>query len=514
MPKIVKPSLDEEKALMRDLWSPEIADDPEAFVLYNYPWGKKDTPLEKFKGPRGWQRESLQELKQHIARNKGLVDLDLLPEMYREADASGRGIGKSAFSAWLCDWNMSCHIGSTTVVTANTEQQLKSRTWAELGKWRTLALNSHWFEWQALSLKPHDWFAEALKRDLNIDTGYYYAQAQLWSEENPDAFAGVHNPHGVMVIFDEASGIPAPIWTVTEGFFTEPEMHRYWFAFSNPRRNTGAFYECFHKYRDSWRRRHIDGRRVEGTDPAIYDGIIAKYGADSDEARIEVYGQFPKQGDKQFISREVINNAVTRNVEADNHAGLIMGVDVARFGGDRSVIRFRQGRDARSFPVYKYKGLDNMQLAYRCAEMIDKFKPDAVCIDAGNGTGVIDRLRDLGYKVHEVWFGAKSSTDEWANKRTEMWALMREWLGGGCIDNDSELIDDLAGPEYRFQGRSDKQMLEPKEDMKRRGMASPDDGDALACTFAVKVSRKDRPTFRGANRGKIAPGSDYDVLSH
>ena len=114
-----------------------------------------------------------------------------------------------------------------------------------------------------------------MERDLKVDRTYWYADAALWKEENPDVFAGAaHNPLGLMLLFDEASGIPAPIWKVALGFFTEPEMDRYWFVFSNPRRNIGAFFECFHKDQDFWRTRQIDSRTVEGTDRMVYDAIL------------------------------------------------------------------------------------------------------------------------------------------------------------------------------------------------------------------------------------------------
>lgn len=496
---------------MTEIWDPRLAEDPELFVKFIYPWGKPGTPLQNFKEPRAWQLDELQGIAQHIKENKERIRIGQIPEVYRSATVSGRGPGKSALTAWLNHWMMSTVLGATCINTANTEQQLKSRTWAELGKWMTLSLNSHWFDRNALSLRPAPWFEESLKKDLKIDTGYYYAQAQLWSEENPDAFAGVHNHNGTLVIFDEASGIPAPIWTVTEGFFTEPVLHRYWFCFSNPRRNTGAFFECFHKNRSYWRRRHIDSRTVEGTDVAVLNKIIEQHGDDSDAARVEVKGEFPKQGDKQFISREIIQGALERELEQDPHAALTMGVDPARYGDDATVIRFRRGRDGRSIPPIKLKGADNMKVANMCAELIHKYDPDAVCIDVGNGTGIIDRLREMGYKVHEVGFGTSSDSEEYANKRTELWALMRDWLRGGSIDNDSDLSDDLAGPEYKFQGRSDKIMLETKEEMKRRGFASPDDGDALACTFAVRVARKDLHSAKG-KKARVASGLDYSIF--
>jgi hypothetical protein len=504
----------DEKKLMTELWDPQLADNLEAFVMFVFPWGKDNTPLARFEGPRTWQRDELQAITEHLKTQNERALIGLTPTMYQSATVSGRGIGKSSLVSWLNLWMMTTRLGSTSITSANTEDQLKSKTWAELGKWHTLAINAHWFERNTLALKPAQWFEKELKRQLKIDTGYYYAQAQLWSEEKPDSFAGAHNHNGELVVFDEASGIPEPIWTVTEGFFTEPIVNRFWLCFSNGRRNTGSFFECFHKHRNYWRRRHIDSRTVEGTDVAKLEQILTKYGEDSDEARIEVKGQFPRQGDRQFISREAVENATLRPVQIDAHAPLIMGVDVARFGDDKSVIRFRKGRDGRSIPALKFKGLDNMELANECAHWITKLNPDAVCIDAGNGTGVIDRLREMGYKVHEVWFGSKSPDDEYSNLRTAIWARVREWLGGGSIDDDSDLIDDLAGPQYKFAGASDKIMLESKEEMKKRGLASPDDGDALACTFAIKVAHRDLRTARrsGQNRARVARDVDYRIF--
>jgi hypothetical protein len=502
----------DEQRLLNRMLSLELAEDPEAFVLYAFPWGVPNTPLANVQGPRTWQRDELKAITEHIQKNKVRMSQKLEPLVYQSATASGRGVGKSSLVAWINLWMMSTKLGSTCINAANSEDQLKSKTWAELGKWHTMAINSHWFDRQAMSLRPFEWFEKALKDQLKIDTGYYYCKAQLWSEEKPDTFAGAHNPLGMLVIFDEASGIPENIWSVTEGFFTEPVLHRYWFCFSNPRRNSGSFFQCFHKHRDFWKRRNLDSRKVEGTDKNLLNQILLKHGDDSDEARIEVKGEFPRQGDRQFISREVVEGAASRELEQDDHAGLIMGVDPARFGDDSTVICFRQGRNARVLPVVKMKGADNMAVANRCGDLINKYNPDAVCIDAGNGTGIIDRLREMGFKVHEVWFGSASEEPEWANKRTDLWHKLREWLKGGCIENDQELIDDLTTPEYKFQGHSDRIRLETKEEMKSRGMASPDYADALACTFAVRVARKDRLTARSAIRQRVAKDLDYSIF--
>jgi hypothetical protein len=509
-------SAKDEQALMTFLWSPDIADNPYAFVMAAFPWNKPGTPLEGKHGPRAWQTRWLKRIAAHIKAGELAQAKRESHTMLKGAVASGRGIGKSALVSWLVLWMLTTRLGATTIVTANNEQQLKSRTWAEVGFWHTLAINSHWFEKQAMALKPAPWFEDLLKKQLKIDTGYFYAQAQLWSEETPDAFAGIHNHKGVCLIFDEASGIPPAIWKVSEGFFTEKTIDRYWLAFSNPRRNSGTFFECFHRQRDVWVTENIDARTVEENDAAVYAAIIAQYGPDSDEARVEVYGQFPKQGDRQFISREAISLAATRELPPeDRGAPLVMGCDIARFGDDECVVRWRQGRDARTRPAIRWKSMDLVYSANRIAELIDETKPDSVAIDGGGvGGGVVDILKDRGYRVVEVQFGSKADDDRYGNKRTEIWGRMRDWLGEGCIEDDGRLADDLSAPEYGFaSATSDKLMLESKEKMKSRGYHSPDDADALALTFAVRVSRSDTRTSRsGGRRSRVAEGLDYSVL--
>jgi len=504
----------QERELMLELWNPAIAEDLLRFVMFVYPWNAPGTPLEGINGPRRWQAQYLDDISQHIADNRNAIDMGAVPAVMRCSTVSGRGPGKSALVSWLVNWQMTCNIGSTTIVTANTESQLKTKTWAEVGKWHTLAINSHWFDRSALSLKPAAWFDTAVKRDLKIDTGYYYAQAQLWSEENPDGFAGAHNPLGMQVIYDEASGIHEKIFGVTEGFFTEPVLHRYWHLFSNGRRPSGAFFETHHKNRDAWRRRQIDSRTVEGTDPAVYQHIIDQNGIDSDPVRVEVLGQFPKQGERQFISRTAVVEAQRRPLIKDPNAPLIMGVDIARFGNASSVIRWRQGRDARSIPRVTAKGYDSVKMENLIAEWIDKTDPDGVCIDAGNtGSAICDGLKARGYKIHEVWFGAKSPDEAWANLSTYMWAEIRAWLPGGCLDDSPDLLTEMPAREYDFVGRSSTVILESKEKMADRGLPSPDDTDALGCTFVKKFARRDaRAGVHHQRKVATAQGMDYNLF--
>jgi hypothetical protein len=190
-----------------------------------------------------------------------------------------------------------------------------------------------------------------------------------------------------------------------------------------------------------------------------------------------------------------------------------MGCDIARHGDDRSVFRFRKGRDARSIPPIRHAKRDNMVIANEIAHAIDRYKPNAVNIDAGSGTGVIDRLREMGYRVNEIWFGNAAGRPEWANRRTEMWAEVRDWLGGGCIDKDPQLFTDLTAPEQDFFGKAkDQIMLESKESLKSRGFKSPDEGDALALTFAVRVSRRDTRTSKQLSRTRLASDVDYALF--
>ena len=471
---------------MARLWTPALSNDPLAFVMFAYPWGQAGTPLEHFTGPRKWQREVLSALKEHIKQNNGKIDYDTL----RLAVASGRGIGKSALVSWLTIWMLSTRIGSTTIISANSESQLRSVTWAEITKWLAMSINSHWFEVSATRLMPAKWLTELVERDLKKGTRYWGVEGRLWSAENPDAYAGVHNYDGVMVIFDEASGIEESIWAVTGGFFTENTPNRFWLAFSNPRRNSGYFYEAFNSKRDFWHGKQVDARTVEGTDKQVYEQIIAEYGEDSPQARVEVYGEFPSAGEDQFIGASVIDDAASRPRYKDETAPIVIGVDPARGGADATVIVVRQGRDLVA--IKRYHGEDTMAIVGRVIEAIEEFKPVLAVIDEGGlGYGILDRLHEQRYKVVKgVNFGWKAKNPiMWGNKRAEIWGAMREWLKTAAVQEDRQLKNDLTGPKTKPDSTGTI-YLESKKDMKSRGLASPDAADALAVTFAFPVASR------------------------
>jgi hypothetical protein len=293
-----------------------------------------------------------------------------------------------------------------------------------------------------------------------------------------------------MVIFDEASGIDDSIWAVTSGFFTENTPNRFWLAFSNPRRNTGYFFECFNSKRDFWKTKIVDARTVEGTDKAVYEQIIEEYGADSSQAAVEVYVSFPSAGDDQFISSQVVDDAMKRERYKDETAPVVIGVDPARFGSDSTVIAVRQGRDIVT--IKRFKGDDTMTVVGNVIECIEEFRPALVVIDEGGlGAGIVDRLKEQRYKIKGVNFGNKSANPiMYGNKRAEMWGKMKDWLRSASIPKDRFLKTDLVSPMIKPDSRGTI-FLESKKDMKARGLASPDAADAICVTFAFPVAHRE-----------------------
>lgn len=234
---------------------------------------------------------------------------------------------------------------------------------------------------------------------------------------------------------------------------------------------------------------------------------------------------FSASGDDQLLSLTDAEAASHRKHAPGSmdYAPRIIGVDPARFGGDRSVIFMRQGLQA--FTPLVFRGIDNMELAGHVAQKIDSWMSDAVFIDSGAGAGVIDRLRQLGYDVNEVNFGGKPSDNRYTNKRTEMWYELADWVrSGGAIPNDNALKLELATPTYKFD-TSNRIALESKDEIKKRlpGAGSPDLADALALTFAFPVAKK--RLFSPNNRHDYDPiarsqscltrsGADYDPLAN
>ena len=447
--------------------------DPLLFVQAAFNWGQNELANHSI---LDWQKEIL------INLREGIINLS---EAVQIAVSSGHGIGKSALVSWLILWAISTKPNTKGVITANTEHQLKSKTWAELAKWHRLSIVEDMFEVSKTAIFSTD---KRYEKTWRID-------AIPWSEHRPEAFAGLHNQGGrILIIFDEASAIPTCIWEVAEGAMTDKNTEIFFLCFGNPTRNDGRFFECFGRFRHRWITKKVDSRTVPITDKRQIDKWVADYGIDSDFVKIRVLGEFPSGGSASLIKRDDILEAESRQIEESAYinAPRILGVDVARFGEDKTVIARRQG--LKLYDLKKYSSLDTMEVADAVIREIISFKPEAVFIDLGGvGAGVYDRLKWLNYNVIGVDFAGKPERkDKYINKRAEMWGEMAEWLKYADIPVDSDLREDLAGPTYYFRGDNAQILLEKKQDMKKRGLASPDCADALALTFAAKINNTSR----------------------
>lgn len=453
--------------------------DPLGHVLYVYPWGVPGTELEQHKGPRQWQRDVLDSIGQQL--RDGAADLG---EVIREAVASGHGIGKSALVSWIIKWALDTREDTRGVVTANTDTQLRTKTWPEVGKWNRLSLTSHWFTHTATAL-----ISTAKGHDKN-----WRFDAVPWSEGNTEAFAGLHNAgKRLVLIFDEASAIADKVWEVAEGALTDELTEIIWAAFGNPTRNTGRFRECFRKFKHRWRHKQIDSRTVEGTNKSQLEKWIEDYGVESDFVKVRVRGLFPNMSAKQFIGETDVSAAYGRHLRPEQYdfAPKIISCDPAWEGDDELVIAIRQGLHFRILRVIP-KNDNDIEIANILARIEDEERADAVFIDGGYGTGIVSAGRTMDRDWALVFFSQQSGDPGCLNKRAEMWKEMRDWLkSGGAIPEDPTLRDDLASPETvpRLDG---KLQLEPKDAMKKRGLPSPNRADALALTFAYPVQHKPR----------------------
>lgn len=454
-----------------------LTHDPLAFVYFAYPWGELGTPLEDMEGPDEWQIQILKDIGEQLKKGKDLQTA------IQEAVASGHGIGKSALISWLIHFAISTHENTRGVVTANTEGQLRTKTWPELSKWHNMFIAKDLFTYTATAIFSSD---KDYEKTWRID-------AIPWSKNSPESFAGLHNQgNRILVLFDEASAIDDVIWEVTEGALTDANTEIIWCAFGNPTRNSGRFRECFRKYRKFWNTYQIDSRTVKISNKAKIEEWLEAYGEDSDFFKVRVRGVFPSASDLQFISTEIADKAQKQVYKQGQfeHLPVIIGVDPAWTGSDSLEIVMRQGYSMKSLASIP-KNDDDWRMAQLIAQFEDEYKADAVFIDMGYGTGIYSIGKQLGRKWRLIEFGGKSNDPVYLNMRAYMWGQMKEWLreGGSIPPNDQALYDDIVGPEAIID-KNGRIQLESKKDMKDRGLPSPNKGDALALTFAARVVKK------------------------
>lgn len=351
-------------------------------------------------------------------------------------------------------------------------------------------------------------------REGDLSIGYPNgSRVMLCGADNPEALRGTYHDG---VVIDEMADFRPDVWSA----IIRPTLadRRGWAFFIGTPKGMNQFRELYeyatlpptHKKHDpEWlglmyradETGLIDEAELESSRRTQSDAIF----------RQEWLCDFSAAADNVLITIDVVSAATRKSITQREIDGLpkIVGVDVARFGDDRSVIQKRQGLAALE-PIVM-QGLDNMEVVGRVAAVIQEWKPDAVFIDAGRGEGVIDRLRQLGFeRIIEINFGAKPTDPSYRNKRSEMWDAMAKWFAaGGGIPNIPDLKTDLCVPTYRYDS-TNRFALESKDAIKARGMRSPDLGDALSLTFAMPVVKPD-DRFRHA-RAYSQYESSYDPL--
>lgn len=464
--------------------------DPLGFVEQFFPWGKPGTSLAGETGPDEWQRDHLTRIGDKLRAGGDLG------AVVQEAISAGHGVGKSACVSWVIIWAISTHEDTRGVVTANTDTQLRTKTWAELAKWFQLFEFRHLFTLTATAIYSVD---PVRSKTWRID--------QIpWSAERSEAFAGLHNKgNRLLVIFDEASAIDDIIWETTEGALTDANTQIIWCCYGNPTRTTGRFHkECTRPRRFHYAR--VDGRKSKFTNKGQIQAWIDEYGEDSDFVRVRVAGLFPRAGFANFIPPDLVEGARRRTVSrmAYQQHQKFLAVDPARFGDDFSVITLRQGLKVHW--QVALSGFDGPELAGRIVEIV-RDEPGIACIayDAnGNGADLDSALRrapGLPQLIPVIWGVPAKDDKQYFNQRSEAWGKMKEWLKAGDIPDDDQLADELCSLDYGYDGLFRIQ-LQSKQDIKKNGGKSPDRADSLAISFIPElidrktVTAKVRPVQR------------------
>src|SRR5215469_2225893 len=455
-----------------------FSNDPLKAVMYGFPWGEGE--LQDSAGPRAWQAKILKQIGDSLQEDPY--------KTVRIIVSSGNDIGKTALIAMVTWWGLSTFEDARLKITAETGTQLTTKVSAELAKWFRMAINASWFNKTVTSIKVQDSkHSETWRADL--ETG---------SADNPAAFAGLHNKgRRIVFIIDEGSEIPEVIYEHMEPAALDEHTQVIMLVCGNPTRPDGPFYaRAFGKERSRWAVHVIDSRSVEGTKKDELAEWLEIYGEDSDYFRVHARGLPPAASSAQYIDKELIAGAQKRRVIVAHDEPLVAGVDFAWGGSDDNVIRFRRGHDARSIPHIRIKGeftRDPAVLTGKLSDVLSKTydgKQVAMLFldSAGIAAPVEQRLRLLGFEnIMTVYFGAQSPDFRYAYMRDYMWGQMKEWLRNGAIDEDTGLEADLAGPALVSDLRQ-RVKLESKEMMKKRGLDSPDDADALALTFAMPIA--------------------------
>ena len=398
---------------------------------------------------------------------------------------SGQGVGKTALEAWSVIWFLCCRPNPKVICTAPTRQQLHDVLWAEIAKWLEGTLVKNFLKWTKTKVymigSEERWFATAR------------------TATKPENMQGFHEDYMLFVV-DEASGVADNIMEAILGTLSGAENKL--LMCGNPTRTSGVFYDSHHRDRMDYHTLKVSSYDSKRTNKDNIASLLRKYGEDSDVARVRIFGDFPKAEPDAFISLFEVEKAVKRKVYVDDDgnldipysAVLSIGVDVSRFGSDETVIYSRIGKKVLGFE--SFRGQDLMRTtgeAIRIArELMRKYSKLHCTInvdDTGVGGGVTDRLNEVVYEegynmtINACNNGGSSSSDAYENWGAESWATLKELLEDIEIPDDDELVAQLTSRKYELTSKG-KIKLERKEDMKKRGLPSPDRADGLVLAFA------------------------------
>jgi len=389
---------------------------------------------------------------------------------------SGHGVGKSTTASWAMLWFLLTRYPVKVVVTAPTSAQLYDALFAELKRWV-----------KELPQPIQDLLDVKQERiELKASATEAFISARTSRAEQPEALQGVHSDN-VMLVADEASGVPEAVFEAAAGSMSGHNALT--ILLGNPVRSSGFFFDTHNRLKDEWWTKRvscIDSARVS---KEYVDDMKSRYGEESNAYRIRVLGEFPKSDDDTIIPMDLLESAKHRDTRAYEDAPIVWGLDVARFGSDSSVLCKRQSNVVHT--LERWRNLDLMQLTGAVVAQYEacdhKSKPAEILVDSiGLGAGVVDRLIELklparGINVSE----SPAMGGTYLNLRAELWHKAKAWLEKrDCkIPNNEDLIGELATVRYTFTSNG-KIKIESKDDIRRRGLKSPDMADAFVLTFA------------------------------
>lgn len=395
---------------------------------------------------------------------------------------SCHGPGKTALAAWLIVYQLACRFPQKTACTAPTGGQLFDALYAEVKKWVKRLPEPL----QALFDVKKD------RIELYGAPEESFLSVRTARSDQPEALQGIHSDEGfVLLVVDEASGVPEAIFEAAAGSMSGDNCTT--LLLSNPVRTTGFFFDTHHRLADMWFTAHISAFDSPRVTEDFVEDIAARYGENSNAYRIRVLGEFPAADEDTVIPFEWVEMASKRDVMVIPSQPVVWGLDVARFGDDRTALAKRKGNHIIETPK-TWRGLDTMQVVGRIVHEWNSTylpeRPIEILVDViGYGAGVADRLRELGLPARGVNVSeSPAMKSRYVLLRDELWFEMREWFQRrDCkIPDDDDLKVELIAPRYDIVDSSGRVKVEPKKNTKKRlpRVGSPDLADAMMLTFA------------------------------